>query len=222
MRIKLHYVNAGKLYGADVFKKEAQAIGVNRCLPLPIIKHIKWNDRILLATYEPKTLAPEDTRDGRGNKRNGTAHVFGYVTVTGLSYAGASAEFGEALTSLLSVEALSRPKQTVHRQCGSYTVNVSCTVNNSIEDIICKAQNLANKRVEKVKFFVSGTFTPLELTIMPVNFARGVITVEIDWHDTEPQDLTVEVLKIVNTLTDYNKRAYIKTHEKRGRPRKAQ
>lgn len=213
MKLKLHYVGV-KLYPVQTFIKEAQGLGVNRCLPINVVKKIKWNDRILLATYEPKAL--EEGRDGRSNKRNGTAHVFGYFNVTGLSY-NASPEFKKALTAQLDVIKTSEPNETVHRQCGSYEIRQSCVIKNSIEDIISKAQKLAEERAEKIKFFVAGAFTPFELTISPINFARGVITVDVT---LEPENITEEILKMVNTLENYNKRTYIKTHEHRGRPRK--
>jgi len=216
MKIRLHYVNSKRLYGAEAFEKEARALGVNRCLPLGFIKHIKWGENILLATFEPKVLA--EGRDGRGNKRGGTAHVFGYFTVSGLSYI-ASAEFREAFTSLLCVTGSSERNETIQRQCGSYMIGRSCIISDNIEDVICKAQNLAEERGEKVKFFVSGAFTPTVLTITPASFSRALITVETN---IEPENITADIIKLVNKLENYSKRTYIKTQAKAGRPRKEQ
>ena len=83
MKYKLHYVGS-KLYPKEVFIKEAQKLGVNRCLPTKIIKKLKWGDRILLGTYVPKEIQTfienktlqtmKEKIDGRKNKRDGTAN----------------------------------------------------------------------------------------------------------------------------------------------------
>lgn len=52
MKYYLHYVGS-QLYPQDVFIKEAKEIGVNRSLPLRLIKKLKWQDMILLGSFVP-------------------------------------------------------------------------------------------------------------------------------------------------------------------------
>jgi len=251
MKYFLHYVG-GKLYPKEVFIKEAQTIGVNRCLPLRIVKHLKFGDKILLATFVPaerqeKELCPtcktelehininnenvfgcpkcnkevkrinaiKDIIDGRKNKKDGTAEIFGYFTISGLNIK-ASDLFKQVLISKLDIVAINEVNQVVQRQCGNYKIGNSYTIKNSLEDISTKIETLIKETKEEVKVFISGTFKPLTVTLTPVNFSRTVVTVTID----TALKLDIVNNQTVNMILDYNKRAYIKKYEKRGRPRK--
>lgn len=241
MKHYLHYVGS-KLYPKEVFIREAKELGVNRCLPLRMIKKLKWGDRILLATFIPNEITYCDCEehkeeiiqgniclkckkfilvggqkiDGRKNKKDGKAVIFGYFDIRGLNI-NASNEFKTALTSQLNVIESRESNLSVKRQCGSYTIGTSHIITNSIEDIIQKAEYLSEAMNEKVKFFVSGQFYPLETTIEPINFTRTLIEVEIT-EELTAEDVTEK--KVIGMIKDYNKRTYIKKYAKRGRPKK--
>jgi hypothetical protein len=226
MKYYLHYAGSN-LYPKEVFIKEVEKYGVNRCLPINIIQSLKWGDKIFLAIYKPKEVGiitdlqgkQSPAFDGRKNKKEGTAEIFGYFVISGLNII-ASSEFKKTLTSQLDIVESKEVNQTVQRQCGSYIYGSSHTVNNSIEDIIKKAKELNKTEqfaLEKIKFFVAGQFYPLNLIIEPINFTRTVIPVEITKYLTAEDIINSKVL---GTIEEYNKRCYIKKYEKRGRPKK--
>lgn len=234
MKYNLHYVGS-KLYPKEIFIAEAEKCGVNRCLPLRIIKGLKWRDKILLATFNAKeieltcdnckkcgeTTCGNDTEnlscfelgkvDGRKNKKDGTAQVFGYFTISGLNLT-ATEEFKRILTSQLDIVRSTNCNWKVQRQCGNYTLASSHIINNSIEEVIEKVEKLAKERQEKIKFFIAGEFYPLNITLNPINFSRTLIPIELEVALTGrfnncPQGE-------VGFIFDYNKRAYIKKKDK--------
>jgi len=221
----LHFVGS-KLYPKEVFIKEAEKFGVNRCIPLRMIKKLKWGDRILLAIFTPKEIEltyhtdlqgkKVKDQDLRGNKQGGKAEVFGYFVITGLNL-NASDEFKKELTGQLDIIETKEQNIKIQRQCGSYSLGNSYIVKDSIEDIIKKAEILSETRQEKVKFFVAGYFKSLTLTIEPINFTRTIIPVEIEM-ELALEDLNF--LKEVGLIYNYEKRSYIKKGTKRGRPKK--
>lgn len=256
MKYYLHYVGS-RLYPKETFIKEAQEIGVNRCLPLRLLKKVKWGDHILLGTYIPKPIVTEvmacptckteiqtfpfekedktyidvvgcptcnkpiaETdavkikRDGRKNKKEGTADVFGYFEVRGLNIT-ASDTLKQQLFASLNIVKTTAPNTKIQRQCGSYVIAQSYVVTDTIEDIVEKAETLAFQAKENIKIFIGGNFVPLNLTISPVNFSRTIVTVDINQETCSTDGET-----IVNSILDYEKRQYIKTYAKRGRPRK--
>ena len=224
MKYYLHYVGS-KLYPKEIFIKEAEAVGVNRCLPLRMIKKLSWGDRILLGIFIPKEIEityhtnlqgeQEKDQDLRKNKTGGRAEIFGYFDIRGLNII-ASDEFKKTLTSQLNVIESKEINQRIQRQCGSYTVGTSHIVTNSIKEIIEKAIKLSDERQEKVKFFVAGKFYTYKSHVEPINFTRTII--EIQDVNELPTEKSEE--KTIGEIKDYNKRAYIKKQEKRGRPRK--
>jgi hypothetical protein len=222
MKYYLHYVG-GKLYPKETFIKEAEQFGVNRCIPMRMIKKLKWGDKILLGIFSPKELTPimaQSVFDGRKNKTGGRAEVFGYFIITGLNI-NASQEFKTTLIGQLDIVESKEQNLKIQRQCGSYVLGTSYVVKDCIEDIIKKAEQLQKDfhdfGIEKVKFFLAGYFKPLTLTIEPINFTRTLIPVEIE---TELELGDLNFLKEVGLIYDYDKRSYIKKQEKRGRPRK--
>ncbi len=239
MKYYLHYVG-GKLYPKEVFIKEAERIGVNRCIPMKMIKNLKWGDKILLGTFNPgeqkkncdyckkcgETICGNDTEylscfegklDGRKNRSGGRAEIFGYFIITGLNL-NASDEFKKALAGRLEIVETKNNNTRIQRQCGSYILGNSYVVKDSISDIIKKAEQLKIERKEETaKFFISGLFRNLSLVIEPINFTRTLIPVELE---TELALEDLNFLKEVGLIYDYNKRAYIKKYAKRGRPKK--
>jgi len=251
----LHFIGT-KLYPKEIFIKEAEKYGVNRCLPLPIIKGLKWGDKILLATFTPQILISQTlcptcktellaeiinekegtykytcdkcqkeipleeliriTPDGRKNKSNGRAEVFGYFVISGLNIK-ASDEFKKELISKLEIVSTKENNLQIQRQCGSYTLGNSYVIKDSVEDIMKKAIELSKVKNEEVKFFVAGQFKPLNLEIEPINFSRTVVPVELD-TDVQLEDL--EFLQEVGLIYSYEKRTYIKKYNKPGRPPK--
>lgn len=219
----LHYVGS-KLYSEKVFIEEAKRLGVNRCLPLRQLKSIKFGDKILLATYVPKAIKQEQillgesqeaqTFDKRKNKRDGTAKVFGYFTVSCINL-HAPDSFKIALTSQLNIVETKDNNALFIRQCGTYILGMSHIITNSLNEVVSKIERLMLERNEKVKVFVSGEFTELNAEISPINFSRTVIAVEV-----VEQIPFKDVLNVIGYIYNYEKRLYIKKYEKRGRPRK--
>lgn len=264
MKYYLHYIGS-KLYPKDVFIKEAEVIGVNRCLPMRMIKKLTWGDEIFLATFEPKekeitykivstnekdddgtflywsnengwvdkesadnfTIEEQKTlnlptfskwelqeHDGRKNKTDGTARVFGYFIITGLNIK-ASEEFKAQLIAKLNVTESNMLNTKVVRRCGSYVIGVSNVITNSIKEVIERAELLAEQTGEKIKFFVAGRFKPIDFIVEHINFSRTLIQIEAPGlPESEIEKATV------SHIIDYNKRTYIKKYAKRGRPRK--
>jgi uncharacterized protein YbaR (Trm112 family) len=161
-----------------------------------------------------ETSALKVKADGRKNKTAGQADVFGYFTVHGINI-NASPELKKRLFSSLDVVETSEPNTKVQRQCGSYSISQSLVVTNTIEDIIQKAEDLAFEMHEQIKIFAGGNFYTINAVISPVNFSRTIVVVEL------AEELKAEDNKTtVNFIYDYEKRSYIKTYAKRGRPRK--
>jgi hypothetical protein len=223
MKTYLIYVGS-KLYPKDIFIKEAETYGVNRCLPIRLIKNLSWGDKILLGNFISKERTEkkinlqgkeEFVLDGRANKTGGKAEVFGYFDIRGLNIT-ASNEFKKELSNQLDILVSSTPNTAVQRQCGSYIIGNSYIVSNSIADIIEKAEKLNETKQEKIKFFISGKFYPFIATIEPINFSRTYIEVEIEKYIEK----SIIDRPELNELNNYSKRAYIKIYAKRGRPKK--
>jgi uncharacterized protein YbaR (Trm112 family) len=152
--------------------------------------------------------------DRRKNRTEGQADVFGYFAISGINI-NASDALKKNLYSKLNIIETAEPNTKVQRQCGSYTISLSLTVTNTIEDIINKAEDLAREMNEKIKIFTGGSFYNVNVVISPVNFSRTVVVVDLEETLKQENSKTT-----VNFIYNYEKRSYIKTHEKRGRPRK--
>jgi len=60
MKYYLHYVGS-KLYPKEIFIKEAEQVGVNRCIPMKMIKKLKWGDTLLLGSFVPNpSFVPDE------------------------------------------------------------------------------------------------------------------------------------------------------------------
>lgn len=223
MRYLLHYIGE-RIYTVESFIAEAKKLGVNRCLPLKLIKSIKFGDKILLATFEPKKIITsqqlsfegfeeeQEKIDGRKNKKDGTAKVFGYFTVSGLNLRASDA-FKEALTAQLDVVESKDNNALYQRGCGSYLLGASYIITNTIEEVVSKIETLMLERKENVKVFITGAFTELTAEISPINISRTVIAVDI------LEDIPFEdVINVIGYIYNYEKRLYIKKYDKPGRP----
>jgi len=258
MKYYLHYIGS-KLYPKDIFIKEAKTIGVNRCIPIRMIKKLKFGDKILLGNFLSKEIyhiehcphcykvgklialehikignedvfgCPKcnieiereksihaDKIDQRKNKKNGKANIFGYFVISGLNIK-ASNELKEELVKKLNIVMTRNPNLEIKRQCGSYLLGKSYVVRNTIEEIATIAEGLGKIMNEEVKLFLAGQFKDFETTIEPINFTRTLIPIEID-SNIQLEDL--QFMKKVGLIYNYEKRAYIKKQEKRGRPKK--
>lgn len=139
---------------------------------------------------------------------DGIANGFGYFVISGLNLK-ASPELKEKLYSLLEIVSSNASAIKVTRSCGSYILVGHYVVNNSLADIIEKAQILAEKMNEKVKYFISGKFYELNFKIEGVNFSRSII--EVDFQEIKNiKDLNNEV----GFIQDYNKNTYIPKKER--------
>jgi hypothetical protein len=210
-----------------------------------MIKGLKWGDKILLASFiagEQKTTCQdckkcgentcgndtvtlacfEGKLDGRKNKKDGKAEVFGYFVISGLNII-ASDDFKEALASQLNVVETKELNINVERQCGHYLLSQSRIITDDLKTVIERIKNTIEFPQFKqdwlntgIKVFVAGKFYPIDLTIQPVNFSRTLVTV-----DTKEDIINKETVETaLGVIKNYNKRTYIKKHEKRGRPKK--
>jgi hypothetical protein len=208
MKYYLHYVGS-KLYPKSIFIKEAQTLGVNRCLPNRIIKHLKWGDRILLGNFIPNPTIAINLTDKRKNKKDGIAEVFGYFEIEGLNLM-ASKEFKDKLRQQLNINAsVPVPLTPIQRQCGSYTLSSAFVVSDTIKEIIEKAEKIPIN--EKVKFFVTGPFHQANLTVNNINFTRTIIEVETSQmiFPTLNTNLPPPTNNVLGMIDNYNKRSYI-------------
>jgi len=235
MRYQLHFIG-NKLYQKDIFIAEAKQVGINRCLPFNLILHRTWGEKILLGIYTANSNYKEeqvkilnekaikagknkiytpDEIDGRKNRTQGTAEVFGYFIVSGINIQ-ASNDFKQALMAQLDIVQTTEVNNTIQRQCGSYIIGTSSIVKNTIEDITRKTEQLSLERKEKIKLFIAGEFRELNLTLTPINYSRTLISTDI----TEiPEEKLLNTNK-VSFIYDYKKRTYLTKYATRGRPRK--
>lgn len=210
MKYFLHYVSNGKngIYGKEVFIREANNIGVNRSLPYFIIKKLKWGDKILLATFQ-SCHAGEKVESLNRKFQDGIADVFGFFVISGLNLV-ASPILKRELYDQLDIKKSWNSPQTYQRSCGSYCIEASYVVTNELADIIEKGQKIADRKNEKIKYFVAGSFHELKTKIEGVNFSRSIIEIELNskLYDT-PKNWNC-----VGFIKDYNKNVYIPKKER--------
>ena len=195
----LHFVGRG-LYSKEEFIIESEKFGVNRALPKPILRKMKFGEKILLAQYEPQKL----NKDG-GISEFPKAVVFGYYTIHGLNFdAWENEEFRTKLVSQLDLVSESIGRGNIKRKCGSYIIGASYVVLNELDDIIAKVEKLEKEMGVNVKVFVAGSFKQLAMKeISPIKFSRSGTFVEFD------RELEGEVKdKCVGFIGDYKQRKY--------------
>lgn len=223
MKYLLNFIGE-RIYTVESFIAEAKKLGVNRGMPLKQIKTMKFGDKILLATFDQKLgqteqqlsfegfEAEQKKFDGRKNKKDGTAKVFGYFTVSGLNLRASDA-FKEELTKQLDVVESKDNNALYQRGCGSYLLGTSYIITNTLEEVVSKIEKLMLERNESVKVFITGAFTELNAEISPINYSRSVIAVDI--VEEIPFE---EVINVIGYIYNYEKRLYIKKYDKPGRP----
>lgn len=140
--------------------------------------------------------------------KGGVASVFGYFVISGLNIT-ASNELKRRLFSQLDITKSYEGCGKVQRSCGSYVITASHIVNNSLADIIEKAQTLAKEMNEKVKYFIAGNFYEVQTIIEDVNFSRSLV--EVDFG--EVGEIT-DFGNYVGFIQDYNKKTYIPKKER--------
>ena len=199
MRYYLHYTGSN-LYPEKEFVKEAKKYGVNRCLPLRIIKNIKWGERILLGTYQKKVEGID-----RGDKLiGGTANVFGYFVVDSINIV-ASEHYKEQLAlSFKEGTTVDHPMEQVYRRCGQYIVQKRYYIMETIEEVVGRIKTISETMKAPVKVFVAGKFYDYERTITPISFSRSVVRVEGDMNLGNESGLVH-----IGFLGEYNKRSYL-------------
>lgn len=142
--------------------------------------------------------------------QDGIAKVFGYFVIDGINIT-ASNELKERLHKDLDIIRTDSKPLMIKRSCGSYVLECSNYVTNSMEDIVSKAHKLSIGMKEKVKYFVTGKFYELDTIIEGINFSRTVVTVDIP---NIKDDEEFEFISSVGFIKDYNKRSYVPKSER--------
>lgn len=221
----LNYVGSG-VYSVPVFEAEARRIGVSRGLPMRIIRTLSFGDKILLAQWNPdreeqERLRPAAQEAGGKYFRVGSAEVFGYFTVSGLSFRCEDPEMVAALVSTLHVQMLVEANERVDRMCGTGIIGVRYFVTDSVEDVIVKAQTVEREmgRGKRFKFFVTGAYSRIErMTLSPAKFSRGVVKVDVSAPLADELPLQPSE---VDELRGYQRRMYVPKEQRERAQREA-
>jgi len=215
----LHYVGSG-LYSVEAFEAEATQHGVNRAMPERIVGTLSWGQSIYVARWVPDRDAerawkeahePPEPVEGRAPfKHIGEAQVFGRFMVSGLNVTGPAEAKAELIKRLRVVGIVSEIPEKVDRRCGSYQVAARYSVEDSVRDIVEKGKGVEKEMGVKFKWFVNGTYLPVEQFTLPnAQYTRGVL-----WADV-PDSLSVPVRwdgsgnPVVGLVDDYNRRVYV-------------
>lgn len=130
---KLHYVGQG-LYKIQYFETEAKKYGVQRAVPFTQLKNLKFGIPILLARYIPTQY--------KGNKKiKPQAEIFGYFTINGISH-NLPKPTTEQLTEKLDIIKVDNTSSSVSRACGSYSIQNTTYINDSLSDLKSKIEEL--------------------------------------------------------------------------------
>jgi len=184
----LHYVGTG-LYPRSKFEWEARRLGVQRAVPFHMISSFEWGDKILLAQYS-----------------YGSAEVFGYFVLTGISH-GLPKEVSQSLLASLNVASISFNGGLESRACGSYRVGSVAYINDSVKDLVRKVK-IVCRDPEKYKWFLKGDYHPITPFILrPAQFNRGYQKVDIEGLNLELQRQAQGVLV---WILDYERRTYVR------------
>jgi len=189
----LHFIGKG-LYSIDDFEKESAQYGVNRCIPINILKKIKLGDNILLAQHQ-----------------DDKAVVFGYFTLSGINFENQNHKgFVEQLESKLQIKRKTDEPISVTRQCGSYVILSKAIVGEPIDKIIEKALKISESNGVRLKAFASGLFTRIaDKEISPIKFSRSGVYINLDLPIESDSLKDVEI----GFLGDYKSRKYFLKYE---------
>jgi len=109
MKVWLHYIGKG-LYTPASFRREAERYGVNRAVPISMLKSIRYGDVVLVAIHRS-----QKKRSSKTGARK-WAEVFGCFQVTGLA-------FSEQVASYLEEHGYGKREgglKFIRRRCGVY------------------------------------------------------------------------------------------------------
>lgn len=189
----LHFIGKG-LYSIDDFEKESAQYGVNRCIPINILKQLKFGNNILLAQHH-----------------DDKATVFGYFTLSGINFENQNDKgFVEQLESKLKIKRKDDNPISIQRQCGSYVILSRAIVRGSLGKIIKKAVKISDSSGVKLKAFASGSFTRIaDKEISPIKFSRSGVYVYLDLPIETESIKDVEI----GFLGDYKSRRYFLKYE---------
>jgi len=201
MKYWLHFIG-NRLYGIKRFIAEARRLGVQRAVPFHQLKHFRYNDVVLLATYNK--IEDEDV-----------AHVFGYFRITGLVYNLEEAN-EKLLEKLDIVKTVDCGGKTETRACGSYCVGSAYIVNDDLPEIYEKAKETCKEaKVDpnKYKWFLKGPLIVLDepVILRGQKFFRGYRQVEIEGLEIpKPSGESRYLIWIY----DYKQRKYLPKRER--------
>jgi hypothetical protein len=208
---KLHFIGQG-MYNTDIFEREAKRLGVQRAIAFVFLKGLKWGDPVLLARYIP-SLKVDIEKDPEGFKLwesgKGSAEVFGYFTITGLSHT-MPRELSDALKDKLNIVRIDDNSHGVSRACGSYSIGAVAVITDTLEELVAKIRELlvvGEFGVNNYKWFLTGHYTSLVPFILkPSTFSRGLQNVYI-----ENLNLSLQQTESANLiwLFNYKKRGYM-------------
>ena len=208
MKYYLHFVGRG-IYSKEEFMNEAKMIGISRRIPNFQLKRMKWDQEILLGTYEKDAV----TTDGKCN-------CFGYTKITGLNLTCSDA-LREKLNASLNIVKYDIVNRTVNRLCGSYTIGSTAYVTDTLKEVIEKGDSLTVEMGEKISWFIKGGFRNFmeDLVFQPIVFSRTIKTIETDRNLLEisqgvDTERTLGESGYINFVLDYNQRKYVKKTER--------
>lgn len=135
----IHFV--GKDYYTQTsFSREATVKGVQRAVSFGNLKGLKFGDRILLANFIP-SAKPDERK-----KKIGSAQIFGYFTLTGISHT-LPPEYKEALLEKLDVIQNNTEAKSTLRACGSYICGGNATITNTLAEVLTAITETLSKTV---------------------------------------------------------------------------
>lgn len=231
---RMLYVGKG-LYNVAQFETEAAKSGVARAVKADQLKRMSWSDPVLLAQWLPDTAAQRATMTfqetfeptvvgttrGLRFKRFGKAEVFGYFRVTGLNMAATPRMKSELLAKLDVVETVDHGPggaRVVKRRCGSYGVQSTSYVRDTIAEILGKAAVIEEAHGLKFRWFACGGFEPLvEMSLDPARFSRGIIKIDMDIPSEQLFEGSLpegdDARPKINYILDYERKTYQKKGE---------
>ena len=203
----MNYVGS-RVYSTSTFEREATVRGVSRGIAPRLLRSVQWGDPVLLAMWMPnrEEQARFKVENGR-MARLGDAEVFGYFRVAGLNM-DAPEEAKVALAGMLRVVSVNMEPIHVERRCGSYTIQASYEVLDTIEEIADKAAEVEGLLGVRFKWFIGGRYAPIRppVTLLDARFTRGLTAVEVEGLslDAPARQTTFRL----DSITEYKRKLY--------------
>lgn len=224
-------VVTSRLYTRERFIKESEKLGCNRSIPANILRQLAWSDSVVVCDWQSTetdlygTLRRKVyTRTERGISAEqaktmrrevyapkGKLIPFGYFSVDAVVPNGftdeARQEFNKTLNVVKVIEA--EPVRVV-RACGGYLLGGGLQVTDPIQSIVDKAENIAKLHSLKLKWFAAGKFREINAAqIDGPKYSRGYYKLSVN----VPRD-PAEPLRVVQFISDYNKKKYAPSRER--------